>query len=144
MAPPTVGWVLPHQSSRIAHRPVWSGHLLNCSTVIPDVPCLCQTDKKLTSTQVQKLMSDSEQFSVRGADVHILKSKVGIIHSCHILKMSTIQAVVAHIFNPCTWEAEAGGSLSSRPASSAEQVPGQPGLHRETLSGKPKQNKTNK
>jgi hypothetical protein len=25
-------------------------------------------------------------------------------------------AVVAHIFNPSTWEAEAGGFLSSRPA----------------------------
>jgi hypothetical protein len=24
--------------------------------------------------------------------------------------------VVAHAFNPCTWEAEAGGFLSSRPA----------------------------
>ena len=31
-------------------------------------------------------------------------------------------------------EAEAGGSLSSRPAWSIELVPGQPGLHRETLS----------
>ena len=31
-------------------------------------------------------------------------------------------------------EAEAGGSLSSRPAWSIELVPGQPGLHRETLA----------
>ena len=31
--------------------------------------------------------------------------------------------------------AEAGGFLSLRPAWSSEQVPGQPGLHRETLSG---------
>jgi hypothetical protein len=30
--------------------------------------------------------------------------------------------------------AEAGESLCSRPAWSTEQVPGQPGLHRETLS----------
>jgi hypothetical protein len=43
-------------------------------------------------------------------------------------------AVVAHAFNPSTWEAEAGGFLSSRPAWSTELVPGQPGLHRETLS----------
>jgi hypothetical protein len=28
--------------------------------------------------------------------------------------------VVAHAFNPSTWEAEAGGSLSSRPAWSTE------------------------
>jgi hypothetical protein len=32
--------------------------------------------------------------------------------------------VVAHAFNPSTWEAEAGGFLSSRPAWSAEWVPG--------------------
>jgi hypothetical protein len=49
--------------------------------------------------------------------------------------------VVAHAFNPSTWEAEAGGFLSSRPAWSTERVPGHPGLHRETLSRK-KQNKT--
>jgi hypothetical protein len=55
--------------------------------------------------------------------------------------------VVAHAFNPSTWEAEAGGFLSSRPAWSTEWVPGQPGLHRKTLSRKnkkqknPKQNK---
>jgi hypothetical protein len=43
---------------------------------------------------------------------------------------------VAHAFNPSTWEAETGGFLSSRPAWSTEWVPGQPRLHRETLSGK--------
>jgi hypothetical protein len=42
--------------------------------------------------------------------------------------------VVVHTFNPSTREAEAGGFLSSRPAWSTELVPGQPGLHRETLS----------
>jgi hypothetical protein len=44
------------------------------------------------------------------------------------------RAVVAHAFNPSTWEAEAGGFLSSRPAWSTELVPGQPGIYRETLS----------
>jgi hypothetical protein len=44
--------------------------------------------------------------------------------------------VVAHAFNPSTREAEAGGFLSSRPAWSTEWVPGQLGLHRETLSRK--------
>jgi hypothetical protein len=38
--------------------------------------------------------------------------------------------VVAHTFNPSTWEVEAGRSLSSRPAWSTERIPGQPGLHR--------------
>jgi hypothetical protein len=46
--------------------------------------------------------------------------------------------MVAHAFNPRTWEAEAGEFLSSRPAWSTERVPGQPGLHGETLSGKKK------
>jgi hypothetical protein len=44
--------------------------------------------------------------------------------------------VVAHVFNPSTREAEAGGFLSSRPAWSTKWVPGQPGLHRETLARK--------
>ena len=49
--------------------------------------------------------------------------------------------MVVHIFNLSTREAEAGGSLNSRPAWTTEQVPGQPGTHREALSTKTKQNK---
>jgi hypothetical protein len=45
--------------------------------------------------------------------------------------------VVAHAFDPSTWEAEAGGFLNLRPAWSTEWVPGQLGLHRETLSRTP-------
>ena len=48
------------------------------------------------------------------------------------------QAWVAHAFNPSTREAEAGRFLSSRPAWSTKWVPGQPGLHRETLPRKKK------
>jgi hypothetical protein len=55
--------------------------------------------------------------------------------SGYLLKVDS-QAVVAHTFNPSTWEAEAGGILSLRPAWSTEWVQGQPGLHRETLSQK--------
>jgi hypothetical protein len=52
--------------------------------------------------------------------------------------------VVAHAFkNPSTWEAEAGGLLSSRPAWSTKGVPGQPGLYRETLSREKKKKKNN-
>ena len=36
------------------------------------------------------------------------------------LKEKSGRAVVAHAFNPCTCEAEAGGFLSSRPAWSTE------------------------
>jgi hypothetical protein len=52
--------------------------------------------------------------------------------------------LVAHAFNPSTWEAEAGGFLSLRPAWSTELVPGQPGLHRETLSRKTIKKQKNK
>ena len=55
--------------------------------------------------------------------------------------------MVVHTFNPSAWKAEAGGSQGSRPAWSTEQVLGQPGLHRETLSQNKKQTtkqKTNK
>jgi hypothetical protein len=37
-----------------------------------------------------------------------------------ILKFKIKPGVVAHAFNPSTWEAEADGFLSSRPASSTE------------------------
>jgi hypothetical protein len=52
--------------------------------------------------------------------------------------------VVAHAFNPSTWEAEAGGFLSSRPAWSTKGFPGQPGLYKETLSQKKKKKKKKK
>ena len=52
-------------------------------------------------------------------------------------------AVVAHAFNPSTWEAEAGRFLGLRPAWSTKWVSGQPGLYRETLfRKKTKKNKT--
>jgi hypothetical protein len=46
--------------------------------------------------------------------------------------------VVVHAFNSSTWEAEAGGFLSSRPAWSTKRVPGQPGLQRNPVSKKKK------
>ena len=51
--------------------------------------------------------------------------------------------MVAHAFNPSTQEAETSGSQSLRPAWSIEGVPGQPGLHRETMSQKKKKKKIN-
>ena len=41
-----------------------------------------------------------------------------ILNALRILLVS--RAVVAHTFNPSTWESEAGGFLSSRPAWSME------------------------
>jgi hypothetical protein len=46
-----------------------------------------------------------------------------------VVVVVVIVVVVAHTFDPRT-EAEAGGSLSSRPAWSTEQVSRQPELHR--------------
>jgi hypothetical protein len=46
-----------------------------------------------------------------------------IINAWKILKLKVLKnepGVVAHTFNPSTWEAEAGGFLSSRPAWSTE------------------------
>jgi hypothetical protein len=73
---------------------------------------------------------------------------MGYAHVYNIIfvlkKFITSQAMVAHAFNPSTWEAEAGGFLGLRPAWSTEWVPGQPGPHRETLSQKQNKTKQNK
>ena len=45
--------------------------------------------------------------------------------------------MVAYTFSPSTWEAGAGGSLGLRPAWSTDWVPGQPELHRDSLSQSP-------
>jgi hypothetical protein len=68
---------------------------------------------------------------------------IGIDNMHHIKMVKFNQAVMVHAFNPSTWEAEAGGFLSSRPAWSTELVSGQPRLHRETLSRKNKNNNNN-
>ena len=58
-------------------------------------------------------------------------------------KNNFMLTMVVHAFNLSIPEAEADRSLSSRPAWSTEQVTGQPGIHRKTLSqNKTKQNKT--
>jgi hypothetical protein len=64
---------------------------------------------------------------------------------CLLLKedMDELGSGGVHL-NPSTWKAEAGRFLSSRPAWSTESVPGQPGLHRETLSQKQNKTKQNK
>jgi hypothetical protein len=46
------------------------------------------------------------------------------------------QAVVAYRFNHSTWEAEAGGFMSSRPAWSTEWVPGGAGEERRGMEEK--------
>jgi hypothetical protein len=78
-----------------------------------------------------------------------LVGKIRILCNHILFLKKDLPGVVAHSFDPSTWEAEAGRFLSSRPTESeaywvwsTEWVPGQPGLYRETLSWKTKQ--TNK
>lgn len=54
--------------------------------------------------------------------------------------MAELLDVVVHVLNLCTQEVEAGRSLCLGSASSTQQVLGQPGLHQETFSQKPKPN----
>jgi hypothetical protein len=53
--------------------------------------------------------------------------------------LKTEPGVVAHTFDPSIWEA--GRRISEFEASLVYRVPGQPGLHRETLSQKKKKKK---
>ena len=57
----------------------------------------------------------------------------GLYHSCPSPVYQLTKDLVG-LAIPCIQEAEAGRSLSLRPAWSTERIPGQPGLHRETLS----------
>jgi hypothetical protein len=52
--------------------------------------------------------------------------------------------VVVHTFNPCTWEAEAGGFLSSRPAWSTDCSGTARVTQRNPVSEKKNNNKQNK
>jgi hypothetical protein len=57
-------------------------------------------------------------------------------HNLKIIKINPKAGVVAHAFNPSTWEAEAGGFLSLRSAWFIEWVPGQPGDTEKPCLGK--------
>jgi hypothetical protein len=63
----------------------------------------------------------------KGREREIWKRSGGILNGSRLRRRMkgcrwevTIRAVVVHTFNPSTWEAEAGGFLSSRPAWSTE------------------------
>jgi hypothetical protein len=58
------------------------------------------------------------------------------LHSEILSKEWACQAVVAHTFNPSTWEAEAGGSLSSRTAGATQK----PCLEKQTNKQKKSEN----
>jgi hypothetical protein len=78
---------------------------------------------------------------------HIIRAlEYTVLRQHWVLRQPCSRSVVAHTFNPSTWEAEVGGSLSSRPAWSTKWIPGQPGLHRRNpvSEKKPKKQKTKK
>jgi hypothetical protein len=89
-----------------------------------------------------KLLMPSKTKYITHTHTHTKKPRVK--SNSHVEKILTLKksllvpGVVAHTFNPSTWEAEAGGFLSSRPTWSTKRILGQPGLYRETLSRKTK------
>jgi hypothetical protein len=60
------------------------------------------------------------------------------------LKQLIVLGVVVHAFNPSTWEAEAGGFLSSRPPGLQREFQDKQGYTEEPCLKKQKQNKTKK
>jgi hypothetical protein len=54
------------------------------------------------------------------------------------LQIFLCRSVVAHAFNPSTWEAEAGGFLSSRPAWSKSEFQDNQGYTEKPCHEKPK------
>jgi hypothetical protein len=72
--------------------------------------------KTITTKQTEKLYSRP----VRLQHKTCMQGSGNIVEGRDIKIVRAHQAVVAHAFNPSTWEAEAGGFLSSRPAWSTE------------------------
>jgi hypothetical protein len=58
--------------------------------------------------------SDTLFWPMRELGMHVVPQTY--VDSTHTHKIKVRWAVVAHAFNPSTWEAEAGGFLSLRPA----------------------------
>jgi hypothetical protein len=66
-----------------------------------------------------KIMADFIKVCVASSDVETVSFPVAVITK-HPDRSDLRPGVVAHAFNPSTWEAEAGGFLSSRPVWSTE------------------------
>jgi hypothetical protein len=80
----------------------------------------------LSDTLNQKLWSGGLVENPGGSDEHSCWSPIGKV--CQRLKTLVTPSLVAHACNPSTWEAKA----------ERLKVPGQPGLHSETLLQKKK------
>jgi hypothetical protein len=121
-APPVGHWVFSHTSP-------WGQYLLKDQ----------ETPHRTRDTTTYRGESGEEPQSYGHRGKILEQNSNGL---CSKIKNRQMEpGVVAHAFNPSTWEAEAGGFLSSRSAWSTKWVPGHPGLYRETLSQKTKQTK---
>ena len=109
----------------------WGFRLLKLT--LPSLTVLRSLDLK------GKWLVFSSSFVVSNTELRaLLAGKWTHMNMC-VLQTTTTKpnkppCLMANAFNSSTREAEAGGFLSSRPAWSTERVPGQPGIHRETLS----------
>jgi hypothetical protein len=114
------------KADTLGQRPDHSGSPGNERTVKTEL----RQENEKTSHWLEKMFSKDASQKGRSLQSDIQHLKLD-------LKLKQSRAVVAHAFNPSTREAEAGGSLSSRPAWSTEWVPGQPGTHRGTTQRNP-------
>jgi hypothetical protein len=78
-------------------------------------------------------------WELQASLIYIASSRTARAPQWELVSKQKSQAVVAHAFNPSTWEAEPGGFLSSRPAWSTEWVPRKA---RDTQRNPVSQNKT--
>ena len=74
-------------------------------------PAVCGLHRGLSSVDKGISCAESQVYTDK------LRRKIFVLKNKNKTK---IPGVVAHAFNPSTWEAEAGGFLSSRPAWSTE------------------------
>jgi hypothetical protein len=121
--------LVPHVHCAQTQTPTFSLFCLHCRTE-PRASCDRQTHSGLYPNLTVLRSSAFTHWTA-----HCSGAGPDPVFSLLSLKPLCSPDVVAHSFNPSTWEAEAGGSLSSKPAWSTKRVPGQPRLHRETLSG---------
>ena len=136
-------FLVPISSALPKFRVIFSLSCLILSQAHPGFPSLSAARASLTEHRgICYIFPNNAQWYCSGFwSVAVIK---------HCTKPNWEPGMVAHAFNPSTWEAKAGKFLSSRPAWSTEWVPGHPGLHTQrnpvsknnNKNKKQKQNKT--
>jgi hypothetical protein len=84
-----------------------SAEIEKCSGDSDQCPAVCGLHRGLSSVDKGISCAESQVYTDK------LRRKIFVLKNKNKTK---IPGVVAHAFNPSTWEAEAGGFLSSRPA----------------------------